>query len=127
MGRLTHDAPEVHRINDALEAWQQGDVVRGPVDFIHIGDPARPLTSIAAEASGDGPTVLVDEGVVGLVVLTQTCDIVRACDERPYIEVAPLVEVEESDLGQSRGATARGTLRSLRFGESQSSPISTAS
>jgi hypothetical protein len=31
-------------------------------------------------------------------VLTQTCDLVKPCRNRPYVEVAPLVEVSERDL-----------------------------
>ena len=97
MDRLTPDAPEVARIDKALAEWRQGDVVRGPVDFIHMGDPSCPLTNLAGEAQGDGPTVLVGEEI-GLVVLTQTCDLVRTCLERPFVEVAPLVEVDENEL-----------------------------
>jgi len=36
--------------------------------------------------------------VPGLVVLTQTCDIVRSCATRPWVEVAPLVEVGDSEF-----------------------------
>ncbi|MRG94641.1 hypothetical protein [Polyangium spumosum] len=99
MDRLTPEDPEVARIDNALAEWRQGDVVRGPVDFIHMGDPARPLTKLAGEAQGDGPTVLVGEEI-GLVVLTQTCDLVRTCVDRPFVEVAPIVEVDESKLPQ---------------------------
>lgn len=34
----------------------------------------------------------------GLVVVTQTCDVVRSCAGRPFVEVCPLVEVDEADL-----------------------------
>lgn len=53
--------------------------------------------------------------VMGLVVVTQTCDIVRACASRPYIEVAPLVRVSEDDLHDvKRGwRPAHATLPSL--------------
>jgi len=36
---------------------------------------------------------LAESAVRGLVVLTQTCDIVRTSRERPFLEVAPIVEV----------------------------------
>lgn len=81
-------------IDGALAAWRQGDVVLDEgFPFVHVGDPSRPLTLAAREADGDGPTALEGQ-TEGLVVLTQTCDIVRGCIDRPYIEVAPLVEVE---------------------------------
>jgi len=42
------------------------------------------------------------EDVVGWVILTQTCDVVRSCKFRPYIEVAPLVRVSEEILYGAR-------------------------
>ena len=36
--------------------------------------------------------------VLGLSVVTQTCDLVRRCEDRPFVEVCPLVEVEDSTL-----------------------------
>ena len=43
---------------------------------------------------------VVETEVRGFMVLTQTCDISRDCGERPYIEVSPLVEVDELVLGE---------------------------
>lgn len=94
MPRLPADDPEVTRIDELLAEWRQGDFVRAAVDFIHMGDPARALTNIAGDAEGEGPVVLIGEEI-GLVVLSQTCDIVRSCIDRPYVEVARLVEVDE--------------------------------
>ena len=56
-----------------------------------------PLTAAAAEGDDAGLQALTSE-VLGLVVLTQTCDVVRSCVTRPYVEVAPLVQVETDDL-----------------------------
>jgi hypothetical protein len=60
--------------------------------FIHRFDPAFPLTEASAAVRDQGVD-LAESAVRGLVVLTQTCDIVRASRERPFLEVAPLVEV----------------------------------
>ncbi|MDH3598137.1 MAG: hypothetical protein OEU26_00700, partial [Candidatus Tectomicrobia bacterium] len=38
---------------------------------------------------------IVESSVEGFVVLTQTCDIVRQCTERPFLEVGPIIEVPE--------------------------------
>ena len=64
---------------------------------------ARPLTPEAAElasertATGDALDVEgVASAVIGYVVITQTCDIVRDCKSRSYIELCPLVEVNSS-------------------------------
>lgn len=58
----------------------------------------RPVPS-PEEAEGDGED-LVETQVLGLVVLTQTCDLVRTSAKRPFVEVAPLVEVSEAELHQ---------------------------
>jgi hypothetical protein len=97
---LQAESDEQKRIDAALEAWRQGDLALEVPWFVHAADPRQPLTSEAAQASG-GPTAITSE-VEGLVVLSQTCDIVRTCTERPFIEVAPLVQVSESVLGEVR-------------------------
>lgn len=50
---------------------------------------------MAAAAEG---TDLAEVDVSGFVVLTQTCDLVRSCTDRPFLEIAPLVGVEEIHL-----------------------------
>ncbi len=59
-----------------------------------VADLGSPLTgeSLSAEGGEDGVVVLPAE-VDGVVVLTQTCDVVRSCSERPYVQVAPVQEV----------------------------------
>lgn len=41
---------------------------------------------------------LAEVPVLGFVVVTQTCDLVRDCAVRPYLEVSPLVEVPRDEL-----------------------------
>jgi hypothetical protein len=36
--------------------------------------------------------------VLGFALVTQTCDIVRSCKDRPFVEVCPLVEVDNARL-----------------------------
>lgn len=44
----------------------------------------------------------------GFAVLTQTCDLVRRCDERPFVEIAPLLQLSEGDWRQAvRGRLPR--------------------
>lgn len=40
----------------------------------------------------------VETEVRGFAVLTQTCDLVRPCADRPFVEVSPLVEVDDRVL-----------------------------
>lgn len=98
MATLAPGSDEAKRIDASLQEWRQGDLALDASWFVHVGDGAAPLTDVASEA-GQGPQALTSE-VFGLVVLTQTCDIVRNCVERPYVEVAPLVRVSEEDLHQ---------------------------
>lgn len=63
--------------------------------FVFRTDTARPLTEAGARAASEDIDV-AEERVVGLMVLTQTCDLVRRCSERPYVDVCPLVEVDEA-------------------------------
>jgi hypothetical protein len=86
------EPPYYHRVDTALQAWRQGDCVLGEHWFIHRFDPTVPLTEASAVVSDQGVD-LAESAVRGLVVLTQTCDIVRTSLERPFLEVAPIVEV----------------------------------
>jgi hypothetical protein len=88
------DAPSV---DDELADWRQGDCVVGEYWFAHRFDPRLPVTEAARTAAGADDD-LVEEKVAGLVVVTQTCDIVRNCAARPFVEVCPLVEVDADKL-----------------------------
>lgn len=100
-------------IDEALQAWRQGDVsLDAGLEFLHCADLTRPhspasrqLAETMAE-SGElieaGATPVLDEGVSGMVMLSQTCDVVRGCRDRPFVEVAPLIEVSEQFLEDVR-------------------------
>ena len=90
-------------IDRALQAWRQGDVsLDAALEFSHLADLSRPHSPASVQAAGDlekdgeaieaGATPVLDE-VRGVVMLSQTCDVVRGCCARPFVEVAPLVEV----------------------------------
>lgn len=91
-------------IDQALDAWRQGDCVVGEQWFAHRLDVRSPLTPEAHEAAAVDVD-LAESLVRGLMVATQTCDIVRPCSDRPFVEVCPLVEMDlalirEVRLGQ---------------------------
>lgn len=98
MATLAPDSADVKRIDAALRAWRQGDLALDESWFVHVGDGALPLSEVAAQTES-GVQALTSE-VSGLVVVTQTCDIVRSCVNRPYVEIVPLVKVNEEDLHQ---------------------------
>jgi hypothetical protein len=97
LATLAPDSEEAKRIDAALAEWRQGDLALDERWFIHVGDPAMPLSEAAGLAEENGLQALMSE-VAGLVVVTQTCDIVRSCAVRPYVEVAPLMRVSEEEL-----------------------------
>jgi len=97
-------------IDEELRHWRQGDVSFGSgLEFMHLADLSRPHSqaSMAAVANRhdemrtDG-VALVFEEIEGIVVLTQTCDIVRPCLERPFVEIAPLVKFDHEIVEQVR-------------------------
>jgi hypothetical protein len=106
--RVVPESPEAERIDAALAEWRQGDLALGEQWFTHIAEPAFALTPESARADdgwcrywrrwrrGRMPAITSEVG--GLVLVTQTCDVVRSCVERPFVEAAPLVEVSEDVL-----------------------------
>ncbi|MDA8217201.1 MAG: hypothetical protein M0Z94_06230 [Dehalococcoidales bacterium] len=103
---LPGDSEEAGQIDQALAAWCQGDLALEERWFVHVGDPARPLTEATAELSLDDGIQAIDTEVEGLVVLTQTCDIVRTCagtKGRPFIEVAPIVTLGDIEFREVEG------------------------
>lgn len=88
------------QVDQQLEDWRQGDCVVGEQWFLFRTDVARPLTDDGAAAAEEGAENAEAEAL-GFAVVTQTCDLVRRCGDRPFVEVCPLVEVEESVLREA--------------------------
>jgi hypothetical protein len=98
-------------IDDALLRWRQGDAVLEEVPFfLHLADVRRPLTPASrALAAAEGMPADDADGLAGvatnlhgIVVASQTCDIVRPCATRPFVEVCALAEVSEQDFEDVR-------------------------
>jgi hypothetical protein len=95
------DFDEINRI---LDDWRQGDVVLGAgFPFLHLADVRLPLTPQALELAGirandSSPYMAVPIDVVGFVVLSQTCDIILPCQNRPMIQVATLEQVDAKQM-----------------------------
>ena len=102
---------EILEIDDVLRDWRQGDIALEADLFVEMHAGTKP---------GSGPDVITTD-VRGIVVLTQTCDIVRTCVERQWVEVAPLVAIPDAALMASIERLARPnyalvpTLRSDRL------------
>lgn len=93
------DGAQLAAIDRALAAWRQGDCVIGEQWFVHRLEKSFSVTDAGRDAIGAGVD-LAEQEVNGLVVLSQTCDVVRSCGDRPYVEVCPLVEVHEDRLAE---------------------------
>jgi hypothetical protein len=92
------DAAEIERIETALREWRQGDATLDDGAFIvHLADKRAPLTAAARDSvegvPGEFNLYDVFTAVKGLVVVSQSCDIVKKCADCEYVEVSPLVEI----------------------------------
>lgn len=87
----------IQAIDTALSEWCQGDCVLGEHWFVYRFNPQRPLTYDSADVAQE-EIDLAESEVKGFAVVTQTCDIVRTCNKRPFVEIVPLVEVDEPQL-----------------------------
>lgn len=75
--------------DDLLDEWRQGDLALAPFE----------LPAIAAE---DGETVWqAVDAAHGVMVISQSCDIVRSIENRPFVQVAALVRATDAEIGRS--------------------------
>jgi hypothetical protein len=90
----------IETVDTALKEWCQGDCVLGEHWFVYRFNPQRPLTPDSADVAQAENNIkdITESEVKGFAVVTQTCDIVRTCDERPFVEVVPLLEVDGRKL-----------------------------
>lgn len=95
------DGDDRRRINEAIRPWRQGDFVRGRYGFLFRISPDKPLT-VEAELPAHEGFSAAEADVIGFMVLTQSCDIIRDCKDRPFVQVSPLVEVEEQVVHEVR-------------------------
>lgn len=77
----------------AILEWRQGDVIEFS-RFVHqkSGDPDHLLASVSTATEK-------------LVVVTQTCDIVRPVSRRPFVQLAAVVSVDEGRARKLREGT----------------------
>lgn len=101
------DALSVDEIDAELANCCQGDVVDFQ-SFSWHADTQRPLTEVSAEATDSpGHTIVVSE-YDHMVVVTQTCDVVRSCADRPFVQLSPVIQLDEDAAREaSRGMRPR--------------------
>ena len=87
-------------ILERLAEWQQGDFALDCGDFLF-----RDLVEEIDDADGGA---VFDSGVVGLAVISQTCDVVRSPGDVGYVSVCPLVQIDPKRIGDvERGQAPR--------------------
>lgn len=101
---------EITQIDATLQTWRQGDIVlTAALPAIHLADLSIPGTpesdQYAAEQGAAGEPLglaVISQDFAGFMVVSQTCDIVRSCATREYIELCPLIEVPADKIAQIR-------------------------
>lgn len=92
--------PDGEDLQAHIRQWRQGDFVLGSQAVVWGYHPDRPLTDTSAELADEAETILgvalASGEVEGLVVISQTCDIIRPFPERPYVQVAPLKRMADA-------------------------------
>ncbi|OAG71743.1 hypothetical protein A0J51_02980 [Gluconobacter japonicus] len=90
--------------NAAMRQWRQGDFIVGlSLPAIHLADLSCPGTKASREMAEGARERGEDLGLEaiavdfsGIMVTSQTCDIVRCCSDRELIEFCPLVLMAET-------------------------------
>ncbi len=83
----------IENLDEPLKHWQQGDFALDVGGFLFAG---------IAESNAPFDAEEITENIVGLVVISQTCDIVRRTGGRNYVAVCPLIKVSEQELSDTR-------------------------
>lgn len=82
---MTEEKSASELIAEKLLKWRQGDYALGVGGFLFADVPEE----------GDAfDARLADDEVAGLVVVSQTCDIIRLTDDKRFVAVCPLVSRE---------------------------------
>jgi len=86
------------QVDAALKAWWQGDCALGTHYFAYQTEPTLPVSeeSQAWVAANPGQPLVELDLPDGVMVITQTCDLRRSCEERPFVQVAPIVVISDT-------------------------------
>lgn len=107
MATLPDENSQYEVVNTSLRVWRQGDCVLGEHWFTWRYDPDIPITPSSNQVDNQegfisGESDIVEDACPGFAVVTQTCDIIRNCQDRPFLEVCPLLQVDEEEISLIR-------------------------
>ena len=95
-----HSVDLAEEIDALVAGLEQGMVVEGLPMLVAV-DPSRPASDIAKGTKGPGLTAGVVTPPLGLAITTQTCDLVRGCETRPYFTASPVVKLRDAPLSDA--------------------------
>jgi hypothetical protein len=104
---LASNAELFAAIDERLRDWQQGDVLLGiDLPFLRMASYDRPITAeseqlAAARAEGGDILATIAIDVPGFAIISQTCDLIRPCEERAIVKLAALTPVSGRELKQA--------------------------
>ena len=95
------------RLTQQLLAWRQGDTLSG-IRFRHVARRDLPLSQVSKHIAPDllaaapSDEIIVTTEPQALVIVSQTCDIVRAPEHLPFIDVCAVVELSSDISSEAR-------------------------
>lgn len=84
---------QIKNSDEPLKLWRQGDFALEVGGFLFAG---------IAEGNELFDAQEITDNVVGLIAISQTCDIVRRTGGRNYVAVCPLIKVSKQELSDIR-------------------------
>ena len=98
---MTQWCPEpdsLARVDAQSLMWQQGDVFDGTnLPIIRLVSRELPLTVPPSESRGR----VAAEEHAKVAIVSQTCDVVRQCIDRPQLVIAPIIELTGEDASNA--------------------------
>jgi len=91
----------VGAVDAQLASCRQGDVADFGTFSWHA-DAQLPLTEAAAQTGNDSGHEIVVSRSEEMVVVTQTCDLVRSCADRPFVQLSPVVYLEQQAASEAK-------------------------
>lgn len=92
---------------ESLAGWRQGDILSAAALTV-VGPAPKNWRTRLGSRVGRRPVEFGprEEAVEALVIVSQSCDIVRPVSERPFVQVVPLVRL----TGNTRAHAAKGAI-----------------
>ena len=92
---VSNDELNYLKVDEVTAQWRQSDFYLGEFDFIFM---VNSECHVASSDELEEDDLIYAQETHGFSIVTQTCDIVRNCRMRPYLEVCPLVKVSEEEV-----------------------------